>query len=376
MGDEAMIEAGAKLEKCTEIWGIRNRKVYRKQVHTNQSVWIVTKFGFTFHMKTSLKIFPSVIGSISFISYINLFACNILPPPKIIPNEITSNFTIDGLIPVVNFFVDDSNKGYGTHYSYSESETIAYVEAAKRIFLSVSKLSFQSCSVAHNDPNNLKTCVKLLKSKGLYAAIQKYSNDFSCQKSVVFGSSEPWVEAIALTVGCESVTTLEYNNLTYLESDMRIVTFSKHEFDEFYSKTFNVYDLAFSISSFDHDGLGRYGDPIDPYADIKAMNKSYQVLKPGGILFLSLPVGPDLLVFNTLRRYGSIRLPMMLEVFDVIDVIGWNAELLHVQYDWKQAYEPVFVLRKPLNSEGTTSSSLKSSNVRKLSIGMLRNEDL
>ncbi len=35
--------------------------------------------------------------------------------------------------------------------------------------------------------------------------------------------------------------------------------------------TYEGFDMALSISSFDHDGLGRYGDPLDPVGDLKAM---------------------------------------------------------------------------------------------------------
>ena len=51
--------------------------------------------------------------------------------------------------------------------------------------------------------------------------------------------------------------------------------------------------------------LGRYGDPIDPIGDLKAMNNTMKLLKPGGILFLSVPIGPDVIVFNLQRRYGQ-----------------------------------------------------------------------
>lgn len=42
--------------------------------------------------------------------------------------------------------------------------------------------------------------------------------------------------------------------------------------------------------------LGRYGDPLDPDGDLKAMKLVYSMLKPGGLLFLTVPVGPDVVV--------------------------------------------------------------------------------
>ena len=54
------------------------------------------------------------------------------------------------------------------------------------------------------------------------------------------------------------------------------------------------FDIALSISSFDHDGLGRYGDPIDAIADIRAMRLAQCLLKPQGLMFLTIPIGPGL----------------------------------------------------------------------------------
>lgn len=48
---------------------------------------------------------------------------------------------------------------------------------------------------------------------------------------------------------------------------------------------------SFFNNSFDHDGLGRYGDPINPNADVEALGVVAQVLKPSGILFLTVPIG-------------------------------------------------------------------------------------
>ena len=57
------------------------------------------------------------------------------------------------------------------------------------------------------------------------------------------------------------------------------------------------FDAAFAISSLDHDGLGRYGDPINPTADVEAMQRLRCLLRDHGLLFLTVPVGPDALVW-------------------------------------------------------------------------------
>ena len=56
-----------------------------------------------------------------------------------------------------------------------------------------------------------------------------------------------------------------------------------------------------SIWSIERDGLGRYGDAIDPRGDLKAMEQLERVIAPAGLLILAIPVGRDLVVWNAHR---------------------------------------------------------------------------
>src|SRR5258708_39298048 len=53
-----------------------------------------------------------------------------------------------------------------------------------------------------------------------------------------------------------------------------------------------------SLHAVEHFGLGRYGDPVDPGAAFKVMHAMIRVLKPGGHLYFSVPVGRERLEFN------------------------------------------------------------------------------
>jgi SAM-dependent methyltransferase len=53
----------------------------------------------------------------------------------------------------------------------------------------------------------------------------------------------------------------------------------------------------------EHVGLGRYGDPIDPQGDRKAMAELERVLAPGGTLLFVTPVGQPRVRFNAHRIY-------------------------------------------------------------------------
>jgi hypothetical protein len=54
----------------------------------------------------------------------------------------------------------------------------------------------------------------------------------------------------------------------------------------------------------EHVGLGRYGDPLDPDGDIKAMQELQRVLAPGGNLLFVVPVGKPKIFFNAHRIYS------------------------------------------------------------------------
>ena len=66
-------------------------------------------------------------------------------------------------------------------------------------------------------------------------------------------------------------------------------------------------DSVMSLSSMhtvEHVGLGRYGDPIDPDGDLKAMSELKRVLAPGGSLLFVVPIGEPRIAFNAHRVYG------------------------------------------------------------------------
>ncbi|XP_065829312.1 uncharacterized protein [Oscarella lobularis] len=260
-----------------------------------------------------------------------------LVPPSRPPESIREKLTMNGQIPLEYYYVDDSNKGRGTHYKYSRQDIELYIGQARRQATTIYRLLDEA-----------KWDVKVLVKKGkwiksshwLMMALHKYPINGS--HVLIYGSMDPWYEAIALAFDAASVTTIEYNNLTY--DHPRIMTLSPEKLYSLPSDRL-VYDAALSISSFDHDGLGRYGDPIDPDADLKAMANVRCALKNDGILFLTIPIGPDVAVWNLHRRYGSVRLSRLLDGWKTGDVVGWFEEKLTEAASWRQTYEPVFVLK-------------------------------
>ena len=107
----------------------------------------------------------------------------------------------------------------------------------------------------------------------LYQALEKYS--IRGKDVAIIGSVIPRYESVCLFYGGRP-TTIEYNKR--ISEDSRIKTLTVEEFN----KNPRQFDAAFSISSFEHDGLGRYGDPLNPSGDFEAMRKTKKMIRGGG----------------------------------------------------------------------------------------------
>jgi hypothetical protein len=60
-----------------------------------------------------------------------------------------------------------------------------------------------------------------------------------------------------------------------------------------------------SMHVIEHIGLGRYGDPLDPDGDLKAIRELCRVLARGGNLMVAVPVGRARIQFNAHRVYDD-----------------------------------------------------------------------
>ncbi|MBU6231450.1 MAG: DUF268 domain-containing protein [Patescibacteria group bacterium] len=98
------------------------------------------------------------------------------------------------------------------------------------------------------------------------------------------------------------VTTRFYD---YRPADLKLSNLTSNEAD--LTKLPFIESSLSSLSCMhviEHIGLGRYGDPLDPAGDIKAMRELERVLAPGGSLIFVVPVGKPKIVFNAHRIYS------------------------------------------------------------------------
>ncbi len=240
-------------------------------------------------------------------------------PVRKIPFELRSRYTL-GIIPVLDWYIDDSIP------RVTEWPVKLVNEFCKRF-----------------------TSEKIYKHKHGYEpypgaaklhcmAFDKYP--IRGKDVAVIGSITPWIECLALNYGCKSVTTVEYN-VPNCKSD-RIKTISFNEFLE----TSNKYGVVITFSSIEHSGLGRYGDPLDPDGDVRAMYAIRQNLKDDGLLYWGAPVGRDALVWNAHRVYGNIRLPLIFKGFEEMEWFGCDKKGTLNRPLATNGFQPVIVLKK------------------------------
>jgi SAM-dependent methyltransferase len=82
-----------------------------------------------------------------------------------------------------------------------------------------------------------------------------------------------------------------------------------------------------SLHVIEHVGLGRYGDPLDPSGSQAAAKELSRVVRPGGRLFVSVPVGRPRVCFNAHRVFDprsiqAMTAGMRLQAFSLVDDDG------------------------------------------------------
>jgi len=84
-----------------------------------------------------------------------------------------------------------------------------------------------------------------------------------------------------------------------------------------------ICDSLSCLHALEHFGLGRYGDPIDPMGHLKGFNNLHKMLKMGGTLYISFPIGKSGVHFNAHR------------VFDPTEILEWSKGLFAlVRFDY------------------------------------------
>lgn len=110
----------------------------------------------------------------------------------------------------------------------------------------------------------------------------------------------------------------------------------------------NSIDSLSSLCVIEHIGLGRYGDPIDPYGSEKAIKEIRRVLKINGVLLFSIPVDSEnTIYFNAHRAFTRQYILELFNDFELLDEKYHYGTKLFDEYDAKKGFGTgLYMLKK------------------------------
>ena len=191
--------------------------------------------------------------------------------------------------------------------------------------------------------------------KWLFQALDAYP--IGGKTVLIVGSQVPWYESLSLVRGAKRVVVVEWQPIQYTGSYPLQYIRPDDLWDRSASGMLTpkkewqgVFDAVVSISSEEHNGLGRYGDPINADADIQHMDALRRLLLPtSGYLFLAVPTGTDCIVWNAHRVYGPIRWPALTRQWIEVDSFGYSESkrdsIPPCPQPSHQEYQPIFILQ-------------------------------
>jgi hypothetical protein len=196
----------------------------------------------------------------------------------------------------------------------------------------------------------------------IYEALDRWAAVAIRGKSgLVIGPETPWLEATLLAYGAARVTTLDFgrvlrrqpedcNELGCIQLGHHLVaTYSPQRLRTEFIAGQRPFDFAFAYARLEHDGLGRYGDPLNPNADLYHMARLLRVVKPGGFMFLGVPCCADELYWNSYRTYGPARYSSMFAGWRVLGSAPSRAMESRRGKDKIASFRPIWTLQNPAN---------------------------
>jgi len=109
-----------------------------------------------------------------------------------------------------------------------------------------------------------------------------------------------------------SYREIELIDIRVIKSHVKNIIFRQADLMELPPDLINYCDSISSLHAIEHFGLGRYGDPIDYFGYLKAINNITKILKRGGTFYFSVPIGPQRIEFNAHRVFSMEYLKSIL----------------------------------------------------------------
>lgn len=230
-------------------------------------------------------------------------------PPSQIPEDMRSAFTCGGTIPVSYWYLNNAS------------------QVPRKVL-----------------PEILEIFSKKAKSRewSYHGELDGYVfqaldslKDLKGKQVCLMGAQIAWYEGVLLSYGAHPFVI---GNRPIQTADTRVKYVTRDQFVE----NPRTFDFVMSVSNTDSRGLGSYGEPLNPNGDFEEMKFFKKILNPGGKLLLSIPIGPDALVWNSHRIYGWKRLKQLLKGWKPIRYYGFKRANLDNEPGYH--YQPVLLL--------------------------------
>jgi hypothetical protein len=231
------------------------------------------------------------------------------PPPSQPPAELVDAYTMGGRIAQSEWMFEQRYSGQDALKSVWDPVALEKAVMAEDI-VEVTK--------------HVETTYSEWITPYVEGILSEFSGALSGRVGVVWGSEKPWAEVLLARSGARHITTVEYGRIT--STHPRFTTITPSKLAAFMITNPRTWDFAFTYSSLEHSGLGRYGDALNPWGDMEAAVQTWCLLKPGGFFFLGLPCKDDAcsideLVWNAHRFYGPLRLKEVLAGYKHVKTI-------------------------------------------------------
>lgn len=206
------------------------------------------------------------------------------PPPRDIPVELFDQFTFMNEFPVFDQY-------------YAEEHDITSMVWDSELIDSF-RTRESTCG-----PYTSPICEELAKD---------FHHLIRGKRGLIVGSLTPWAEGLLFKYNVSELITVEYTPISTNYPNLTVMT-PEQLADLYLRGLWTPVDFILSFSSIEHDGLGRYGDRINPWGDLETMARLHCLLRDDGFMFLSVPTGRDTIVWNAHRIYGRYRLRVLFQ---------------------------------------------------------------
>lgn len=234
--------------------------------------------------------------------FITYYESSLIPPMKI-PTRLSSQFLLNGKILLKERYINGVLNISSTPEFNDEK-----LDLCMRKIINRQYVTYKDDTVLH-------------------LIFAEYPNIIKNKTVIIPGSQDPGFEAYSLHYGAKKILTIDYQTINITASIKKL---NFMHVSQFWSNP-EKFDLGISFSNFEHDGLGRYGDPINPIGDVLAMSKMKSAIKCMGYFIVAVPYhnNEDILFWNAHRIYGKSRLPILLKDWKVIKTWGKHPGSVH-----------------------------------------------